>query len=171
MSDINTAAAPVAAPAPAAPAPVADELAALKQQIAALTAKLDAPPPPPAPGVAHIVWGAGVRAWWASVEAVAKTYSGMKLVYGLLDGLKTLLVFSVTGALALMQEFEAIDLTPLISKFIPDGAHLDVATVITLMSVLGILLRIITKSPLFRRASAAVDGGATDSKVDTPAGG
>lgn len=165
MTDTTTA----PAAAPAAPAASADEVAALRAEIAALTKAITVQPAAPAaapagPGVAKIVWGAGVRAWWASFEATVRAGSFLS---ELLAGLKTLLVFSVTGALALLQEFNAIDLTPLVSAVLPANAKLDVAGVITLMSVLGILLRLVTKSAIFRKAKDAA-AGATDSKVDEP---
>lgn len=185
MTDTNTAtvapatapaaaAAPVA-PAPAPAAPVAAPAPDLQAQIAALQAQLAAVQNPAAThGVVKLVGFAALRAWWTSVTAAVTMKNfvacASRTVYRSVEGLKTLLVFAVTGGLALVSEFNGIDLTPLVSAVLPAGAHLDVAQVITLMSVLGILLRLLTSTPVFRRAAKSV-GGAADSNVDTPVAG
>ena len=170
-----------AAPAPAAPvapAPVAPAAAPapdLQAQIAALQAQLAAVQNPAAThGVVKLVGFAALRAWWTSVTAAVTMKNfiacASRTAYRSVEGLKTLLVFALTGGLALVSEFNGIDLTPLVQMFLPAGAHLDVAQVITLMSVLGILLRLVTSTPVFRKAAKTV-GGAADSNVDTPVAG
>lgn len=145
----------VPAPAPAAvPPEVAAQLAALQAQVAALSK----------PGV---VKSAGLWGW-------TKTKCGARLVadfYAFLAGVKTLLVFGVTGSLALLSEFDAIDLTPYVAKVLPAGSHISTAGAITMLSVAGIGLRLISKTPVFTKwAANKFRGGASDSAVDEPQG-
>jgi hypothetical protein len=148
---VTTAAPPAAAPAP-------PDLAA---QVAALQAQLDALNKP------GVVKTAGMFAW-------TKTKCGARLVadfYAFLNGVKTLLVFGVTGGLALLSEFDAIDLTPYVAKLIPEGSHIDTAGALALLSFTGIGLRLISKTPVFTKwASDKFGGGASDSAVDEPQG-
>lgn len=67
----------------------------------------------------------------------------------LLQGLKTILFFGITASLGLAQELGNIDLTPLFSMVLPEGSKITVAQAVVLMSVAGVMLRLVTKTKVF----------------------
>lgn len=108
-----------------------------------------------------------IRAFNTSIRA-SKTFGrAVACAYKTLNGLKTLMVFVVTGGLALAQELDAIDLTPWFSALLPEGGKINASQAVVLMSVVGVLLRLVTKTAIF--AKKKVIGGASDSAVDVPA--
>lgn len=152
---------------PAAPALTPAELADLQRRVEAaeLNARLAAAQKslatattPTGTGVAAAVVNAVV------VAPVAGTGRLMACFWRSLTGLRTVLAFGITGALALATEFGNLDLTPLVAAFLPAGSKLNGAALVVLMSALGILLRLITNTPVFSRWRPA----ATGAKVDEP---
>jgi hypothetical protein len=142
--------APVAPVAPVVVAPPAEDVEALKARLAALEAKANRP-------------CATIRAFNASICAVLTTGRVAACGLRVLNGFKTVLFFGVSGALALASEFDAIDLTPFISYVLPEGTHVSVAQAVTIMSVAGIALRIVTKTPAFKRwARPSQSSGSVD---------
>ena len=62
-----------------------------------------------------------------------------------LRGFRTIIVFGATGTLGLIDAFNQVDLQSLV------GLNVKLGTIVTLMSVLAILLRLITSTPMFKR--------------------
>lgn len=159
--------------------PKADELRDLHARFDALETLLKerlAPPSlaavTPAPGEDVIVQSKGPcaawRAWFAAKEATFKAGRAAKCLYRMLDGIKALLVFGVTGGLALVQSLDMYDLTPYLEMILPEGSHVSASQAIVLMSVTGIGLRLITKTPVFTKWIGQKIGGGSDSTVDEP---
>ena len=138
----------VAAPEPAAQvvaAPAPEVVSALQQRIDELEAQVNRP--------------------CAAVRAAISSWTFAKCMANAIRGVRTLLFFGVTGCLALASELNAIDISPLVQFFLPEGTTVTVGQAITLMSVAGICLRLITKTPAFWRWQ----GGASPSgQVDDP---
>jgi hypothetical protein len=129
-------------------------LSAQDQKIAELTALVEkalavravAPVVESKPGLA-------IRAW-------LKT----KSVASALKGARTLLFFGVTALVGLADAFSAIDLSSLSEHYI--GTKIKFGDIITVMSVAGILLRFITKTPAFARWQKAAESGGVDEPTD-----
>lgn len=81
-------------------------------------------------------------------------------------GVRTFLFFGVTGVIALADATGAIDVTPLMERFLPESVTgLTTAQLTLLMSVAGLWLRMVTKTPTFGRWRSSARGG---SGVDSP---
>ena len=79
-----------------------------------------------------------------------------------LEGLKTVLFFAVSGALAFADKLGAIDITPLLELVLPEGSKVSVSQVVILLSMAGIVLRFVTAGPMFKDwlgKSTSVDDG------------
>lgn len=181
MTDTPTAAAPAAA-TPVAAAVVAAAKPSPEEEIAALHARFDSldalirekltTAAPAAPVVAEASGPcAAARAAYATWRATKTTGRAIACAYRVLDGLKTIIFFVVSGGLAVATELQAIDLTPYASMILPEGAHVSASQLITLLSLAGIGLRLVTKTPAFVRWTKAHTGGGSDSAVDEPAQG
>lgn len=149
--DPKPAPAPVQEPAPVVPAPAPqDDVVALKARLAALEAKANRP-------------CVAVRAFNASVCGLFTAGRATACAVRVINGFKTFLFFGVSGSLALASEFDAIDLTPFLSAILPDGVKVSTAQAVTLLSVAGIALRLVTKTPAFKRwAKPSQSAGSVD---------
>lgn len=136
--------------APVAPAPLSPqdqkiaELTALVEK--ALASRTAAPVVESKPGVT-------VRAWLKT-----KSFASA------LKGMRTLLFFGVTAVIGVADALNAIDLTGLIQSF--TGTTIKAGDLVTLMSIGGILLRLITKTPAFARWQKAAESGGVDEPTD-----
>lgn len=145
-----------AAPVPAAPAPVVSD-----------PARDATPAPAPSPAVAVTnrcaAIHATVRAWevarFSAALAVVSTWSFAKCINNLLTGLRTIIVFGVIAFLGVADRLEGIDLTGLLTDYFPNMKPTDVMTV---MSLLGIGLRVISKTPLFEQWRTGKKPGSVD---------
>jgi hypothetical protein len=167
MSDTNTTVTPPATP----PAPTHEDISAINARFDALQAliesKLPAATVVEAQAKGHCLAARALLATWSGTKATGRAIA---CAYRVLNGLKTILFFVLSGGLALATELQAIDLTPYVEMLLPAGAHVSGAQVITLLSLAGIGLRLITTTPIFVRWSNSFRGvgGASDSKVDDP---
>lgn len=148
MTDAPTSA-PAAPEATPAAAPAAPEAAA--SPAVSLPA---APQPvlPPTPGVAF-------RAWKASVRAAASTWTFAKFLNDLVKGFRSLIVFAVMLGMGLCDTLGSVDLTGVLTDYFP---NLKVGHIMSILSALGIGLRLISNTPVFQswktgRATGSVD--------------
>jgi hypothetical protein len=137
--------------APAAPVP-ASNTDALEARIAELTAKVQAVLEAKATEAAAAPVVTEVAKPWAIVRAWTATWNFAKA----LKGIRTLLFFTVTGGLGLLDAFNGIDLTGLAQRYL--GANVKVGDIMTFLSIAGILLRFVSNTPIFARWRAAATG-------------
>lgn len=163
MSDVTVT---TVTPPAAAPAGPVDELAAVNAKFDALQAQLAAVLA--AQQKPNVVVAAAAKTGRASLCALFTTGRAAKCAWRFLNGIKTLLFFGVSLALALAQELNGIDVTPFVQMILPEGSHVSMAQAITLMSVAGLGLRLVTNTPAFVRWTKNKFGGASDSAVDVP---
>lgn len=163
--------APVAAPAAPVP-PVVEPVqppAAVAPAAAPLAPIAPAPAPAPAPDTTVVVLApagpcAAYRAWraarCAAVTSFVETWNLAKAAGEFVKGMRTLLVFGITAALGLADSLNSIDISGLLESYL--GTKVKVGDIMTLMSIGGIMLRLVTNTPVFQswKASVFVGGGA-----------
>lgn len=122
------------------PATEPTELEILKARLEALEASLVVAPPP------------------VPTEAPTWTKFAGKVLgdtWKVVSGMKTVLFFGLAAAAGLADTLGAVDLTPYVQMFLPAGAKLTSSQVVLLMSLAGLILRSMTKSPMFTKATKA----------------
>lgn len=158
-----------AAPAPVSPAPtslISDPTGAATAQPSptqdAVAAVVEAATEP-APPNRCMAFRASVRAWevarFSAVLAVVGSWSFAKCINNLVTGFRTIIVFGVLGGIGLSDSLGSLDLTGLIQEYIP---NVKAGDIITVMSLLGIALRAISKTPLFQQWRTGRKPGSVD---------
>lgn len=110
-------------------------------------------PPTPVPPAEPAPW----VAW------LACAYNATKQA---IVGIRTFLFFAVTFVLSAAQELGMIDITPLIELFLPAGSKVSTSQAMLLISVVGIVLRTVTKTEMFASWQASLG----TRRVDPPKG-
>jgi hypothetical protein len=154
VADPIPAAAPAAEAAPVAPAATPTQAA-----VANLAAAVTAPASLNHCAAIH----ATIRAWevakFSAIVAVVGSWSFAKCINNILTGFRTLIVLSVTGALGLGDSLGGVDITGFIQSHYP---NVKVGDVMLAMTVLGFLLRAITKTPIFQSWRTGRPTGSVD---------
>lgn len=102
-------------------------------------------------------------------DAASSAWDLTKCAGRLLNGVRTLLFFAVTGALAFGAKLGDVDISGFISRL--TGANVDSSDIVVFMSLSGIVLRWLTTTEVFARWKTAAKGAIqsdSSSNVDDP---
>lgn len=96
----------------------------------------------------------------ACTSAASTTWNWAKCAGRVLNGMRTLLFFGVTGGLALLAKVQDFDLSGIVSRV--SGKQIAAEDVMLFMSTAGVVLRFVTSTPVFERWRKSAQGAKQD---------
>ena len=93
----------------------------------------------------------------------------VSVFWRVLNGFKTIFFFGLTGILTMLEAFAGVDVSGFVVRLLPAGWNLSMSDVVVLISIAGILLRLVSNGPAFSRWRN--QEGDVSGAVDVPAEG